>query len=53
MMTAMKLLKDGNKLVVFPEGTRNKVNEELQEIKGGAGVFAVKIQVAHSADNVL
>ena len=42
MMNAMKVLKDGKRLVVFPEGTRNKSGEELQELKGGAGVFAVK-----------
>ena len=42
MMNAMKVLKDGKRLVVFPEGTRNKTGEELQELKGGAGVFAVK-----------
>lgn len=42
MMTAMKVLKDGKRLVVFPEGTRNKTGEDLQELKGGAGLFAVK-----------
>lgn len=42
MMNAIKVLKDGNKLIIFPEGTRNKINDELQELKGGAGVFAVK-----------
>ena len=42
MMNAMKVLKEDKKLVVFPEGTRNKVDMELKDIKGGAGVFAVK-----------
>ena len=42
MMNAMKVLKEGKKLVIFPEGTRNKTGEELQELKGGAGVFVVK-----------
>lgn len=42
MMNAMKIIKNGNKLVIFPEGTRNKVNDELQELKGGAGFFAVR-----------
>ena len=43
MLNCMKLLKNGEKLVVYVEGTRNKTgSEELQEIKGGAGVFAVR-----------
>lgn len=42
MMNAIKVLKEGKKLVVFPEGTRNRTGDELQELKGGAGVFAVK-----------
>ena len=42
MMNAMKVLKEDNKLVIFPEGTRNKKSEELQELKGGAGLFAVR-----------
>lgn len=42
MRTVMKLLKDGNRLCVFPEGTRNKTNTEIQPLHGGAGVFAFK-----------
>lgn len=42
MLFASKVLKEGHKLVIFPEGTRNKTSEELQEIKGGSAVFAVK-----------
>lgn len=43
LMTAIKVLKEGHKLVIFPEGTRNKTGTtELQPIKGGAMVFAVK-----------
>ncbi len=43
MLSAMRVLKDGEKLVIFPEGTRNKTGTtELQDIKGGAGVFAVR-----------
>jgi 1-acyl-sn-glycerol-3-phosphate acyltransferase len=43
MMAALKVLKEGHKLVVFPEGTRNKTGTtELQEIKGGSMIFAVK-----------
>ena len=37
----MKALKNGKKLVIFPEGTRNKTGEEL-EAKVGAAMFAVK-----------
>ena len=44
---AMKVLKDGKPLGIFPEGTRNKGNElsEIQEVKSGAIVFAGKAGV--------
>ncbi len=43
MMTALRVLKDGHKLTIFPEGTRNKTGTtELQEIKGGSVIFAIK-----------
>ncbi len=43
LFTATKTLKEGHKLVIFPEGTRNKTGtNELQPIKGGSAVFAVK-----------
>lgn len=42
LMNAMKVLKEGKKLVIFPEGTRNKTGEELQELKSGAGLIAVR-----------
>ena len=43
LMEAIKTLKGGGKLMIFPEGTRNKSGtNELQEIKSGAAVFAVK-----------
>lgn len=32
-------------LAIFPEGTRNRINEEVQEIKGGAAMIAVKAGV--------
>jgi len=39
-------LKDGKKLVIFPEGTRNKANDgTLLPIKGGAGIIAFKAKV--------
>lgn len=41
--TTLKLLKDRKRLVIFPEGTRNKSkNGDLLPIKGGAGMFAYK-----------
>lgn len=43
--TCLKILKDGKPLVVFPEGTRNKTNTELQEIHGGANLIAFKAGV--------
>lgn len=43
MLSVIKWLKGGHKLVVFPEGTRNKSGtDELQPIKGGVTLFAVK-----------
>ncbi len=43
---SLKILKDGKKLVVFPEGTRvNNENMELGEIKQGVAMFAVKGKV--------
>ena len=39
----MRVLKDGHKLVVFPEGTRNKTGTtDIQPIMGGAMIFAIK-----------
>ncbi len=45
--TCLKLLKNNKKLVIFPEGTRNKNNEnmELGEVKHGTAMFAVKAKV--------
>ena len=43
LLAAVRVLKDGHKLAIYPEGTRNKTGtNELQEIKGGTVVFAVK-----------
>lgn len=38
----LKILKDEKRLAVFPEGTRNKVNNEIQNLKTGVSLFAVK-----------
>lgn len=42
ILASSKVLKEGHKLIIFPEGTRNTQNEELQELKGGSAFFAVK-----------
>lgn len=44
LMKGLRYLKDGRKLSLFPEGTRNKSNQVMLELKGGAGLFAVKSQ---------
>ena len=42
---SLAALKNSQKLVVFPEGTRNKEDETLQEIKNGAAMLAIKAKV--------
>lgn len=43
LLEAVKTLKQGNKLLIFPEGTRNiSGTNKLQEIKAGTVVFSVK-----------
>ena len=43
MLSVIRVLKDNEKVIIFPEGTRNKTGTtELQDIKGGSGVFSVK-----------
>lgn len=45
LMEAMKVLKNGEKLSLFPEGTRNKVSEEeFLPFHGGAALLAIKTQ---------
>lgn len=40
---AFKVLKNNKKLVIFPEGTRNKTEElNLQQVKHGAAMVAIK-----------
>lgn len=45
VMTALKYLKKGEKVVLFPEGTRNRTDEILLPLKGGAALFAIKAKV--------
>lgn len=45
MMNALKCLKNGEKVSLFPEGTRNKTQEELLPFKPGAAAMAIKAKV--------
>ena len=38
----MNALKNDEGITIFPEGTRNKSGENLQELKSGAALFALK-----------
>lgn len=40
--SCLNLLKKDKLLTIFPEGTRNKTEEALLEIKNGAGMIAIK-----------
>ncbi len=43
MKNCLNVLKNEKKLIIFPEGTRNKGDvNQLGEIKNGTGMFAVK-----------
>ena len=43
LLEAIKEIKKGNKLCIFPEGKRNVTGtSDLQEIKGGSVIFSVK-----------
>lgn len=42
--TGVNYLKNNEGVALFPEGTRNKINEDLQQVKGGAAMFAIKGQ---------
>ena len=43
LMDAMKALKHGEKISIFPEGTRNMVSdEEFLPFHGGAALLAIK-----------
>lgn len=45
IMTALRYLKKGEKISMFPEGTRNRTDQELLPLKGGAALFAIKAKV--------
>lgn len=43
LIKSVRIVKNGHKLVIFPEGTRNKTGTtNLQPLKGGSGLIAVK-----------
>lgn len=42
MRKTLAALKAGEGITIFPEGTRNKGGEQLQEVKAGAALFALK-----------
>ena len=44
-MNSLKCLKNGEKVSIFPEGTRNKTDAEMLPFKPGAAALAVKAKV--------
>ena len=46
LLDCFKCLKNGDKLVVYPEGTRNKTDAEMLPFKHGAAVMAIKAKVS-------
>ncbi|MBE5740552.1 MAG: 1-acyl-sn-glycerol-3-phosphate acyltransferase [Clostridiales bacterium] len=42
MLDSMKCLKNGEKICIFPEGTRNKTNEAMLPFHHGAAVMSIK-----------
>ena len=42
LLDCFKCLKNGEKLCIFPEGTRNKTDEEMLPFHSGASVMAIK-----------
>lgn len=45
VLNALKCLKNGEKLSIYPEGTRNKTGAELLPFHSGAAAIAIKAQV--------
>ena len=42
LLDSFKCLKNGDKLVIFPEGTRNKTDAEMLPFHHGAAIMAIK-----------
>ena len=45
LLDCFKCLKNGEKICIFPEGTRNKTGVELQPFRQGAAAIAIKAKV--------
>ena len=45
LLDCFKCLKNGEKICIFPEGTRNKTEEEMLPFHSGASVMAIKCKV--------
>ena len=45
IMDALKCLKNGDKIAIYPEGTRNKTNQPFQPFKSGSALLAIRAQV--------
>jgi len=45
VLDCLKCLKNGEKITIYPEGTRNKSDEDLLPFKHGAEVLAMKAKV--------
>ena len=46
LLDCFKCLKNGEKISIFPEGTRNKIGVELQPFRHGAAAIAIKAKVS-------
>ncbi len=46
LLDCFKCLKNGEKICIFPEGTRNKTEVELQPFRHGAAAIAIKAKVS-------
>ncbi len=42
LLDCFKCLKNGEKIAIYPEGTRNKTDEEMLPFKHGAAIMAIK-----------
>ena len=42
LLDCFKCLKNGEKIVIYPEGTRNKTDQEMLPFKHGASIMAIK-----------
>ncbi len=45
LMNSLKCLKNGEKVSLFPEGTRNKTTQEILPFKPGAAAMAIRARV--------